>query len=57
MFREFQYEDLTFAIFPKIGARVADIYGAWAANSVGDIVDILMQMLEVSFFLFSEQKH
>lgn len=51
MFQEFQLENITFGIFPKIGARVADVYGAWAKNSVGDIIDILMQMLEVRFIV------
>ena len=48
MFMEFQFEDIVFGIFPKVGAEVLDAFGFWANNSVGDIVDMLMQMLEVS---------
>jgi hypothetical protein len=47
MLQEFQFEDITFGIFPKVGAQVSSVYGSWARNSVGDIVEILMQMLEV----------
>jgi hypothetical protein len=53
MFQEFQLDDLTFAIFPKVGARVSDVYGSWAKNSVGDIIEVLMQMLEVRFIFCS----
>ena len=48
MFMEFRFEDIVFGIFPKVGAEVLDAFGFWANNSVGDIVDMLMQMLEVS---------
>ena len=49
MFMEFQFEDIVFGIFPKVGAEMLDAFGFWANNSVGDIVDMLMQTLEVSF--------
>ena len=49
MFAEFQLEDVIFGIFPKVGGEILDAYGYWANNSVGDIVEMLMQMLEVSF--------
>jgi hypothetical protein len=48
MFQEFLFEDLVFGIFPKVGAEGSDVYGAWAKNSVGDVVGIIIQMLEVS---------
>jgi hypothetical protein len=48
MFTEFHFHDVVFGIFPKVGWMVADAYHWWAKNSVGDIVDILMQALEVS---------
>ena len=51
MFQEFKFEDIIFGVFPKVGAVVSDVYGTWAKNSVGDIVEILMQMLEVRFFV------
>ena len=50
MIMEFQFEDIVFGIFPKVGADVMYAFGRfWRNNSVGDITDILMQMLEVSF--------
>ena len=48
MFMEFQFEDIVFGIFPKVGAEILDAFGFWPKNSAGDIVDMLMQMLEVS---------
>jgi hypothetical protein len=52
MFSEFQFEDIIFGIFPKVGAdggEMVETYGDWAKNSVGDIIEMLMQMLEVRF--------
>ena len=49
MFMEFQFEDIVFGIFPKTGGETLSAFGYWANNSVGDIIDMLMQMLEVSF--------
>ena len=50
MIMEFQFEDIVFGIFPKVGADVMYAFGGfWPNNSVGDIIDMLMQMLEVSF--------
>ena len=49
MIMEFQFEDIVFGIFPKVGADVMYAFGFWPNNSVGDITDMLMQMLEVSF--------
>jgi hypothetical protein len=49
MFREIQFEDIIFGIFPKVGAEMSKAFGSWPNNSVGDIIDMLMQMLEVSF--------
>ena len=51
MFAEFQFEDIIFGIFPKVGSGISYAYGYWAKNSVGDIIEMLMQMLEVSFTL------
>lgn len=47
MLAEFQLEDITFGIFPKVGGTVRHAYDYWAKNSVGDIIEMLMQMLEV----------
>ena len=49
MIMEFQFEDIVFGIFPKVGAEMLDAFGFWPNNSVGDIIDMLLQMLEVSF--------
>ena len=48
MFTEFHFYDVVFGIFPKVGQIMEDAYHWWAKNSVGDVVDMLMQMLEVS---------
>ena len=47
MIMEFQFEDIVFGVFPKVGAEMFDAFGFWPNNSVGDIIDMLMQMLEV----------
>ena len=52
MFAEFHFEDIVFGIFPKVGGEVKRPYGFWAKNSVGDIIEMLMQMLEVSFTFY-----
>lgn len=49
MLAEFQFEDITFGIFPKVGGSVQHAYGCWTKNSVGDNIEMLMQMLEVNF--------
>ncbi|KAI0636470.1 hypothetical protein C8Q77DRAFT_1269334 [Trametes polyzona] len=45
------FEDITFGVFPRIAAEVADSYDAWPENSVGDILDMVMQCLEALGFL------
>lgn len=47
LFQQLVFEDIVFGVFPKIGARVFDIVGRWAKNSVGDVLEMVMQMLEV----------
>jgi hypothetical protein len=49
MFTEFHLDDIVFGIFPKVGGSMFEAYDFWAKNSVGDIIDMLMQALEVSF--------
>jgi hypothetical protein len=49
MFMELQFEDIIFGIFPKVGADVKYAFNFSPNNSVGDIIDMLMQMLEVSY--------
>ena len=47
LWREVSIGDLTFALFPFIGYNLENCYGLWARNSVGDIIDMIMQALEV----------
>ncbi|KAF9459690.1 hypothetical protein BDZ94DRAFT_1001692 [Collybia nuda] len=51
MFAEFQFEDIIFGVFPKVGASVRNAYDSWPNNSVGDVVEMLMQMLEALAFI------
>jgi hypothetical protein len=48
MFSEFHFDDHIFGIFPRVGGMVAQSYDWWAKNSVGDIIDVLMQALAVN---------
>ncbi|KAF8187529.1 hypothetical protein BJ912DRAFT_1109354 [Pholiota molesta] len=41
MLSEFQFEDIIFGIFPVVGFELRDLYGYWAQNSAGDIVEAL----------------
>lgn len=50
MLSEFQFEDITFGIFPKAGASLTDAYGD-LRNSVGDVVEMIMQMLEALSYI------
>lgn len=45
---ELHLDDITFGVFPKVGYTLAHAYGFYAKNSVGDIIDMVMQALEVS---------
>ena len=47
MLEEVQFDDITFGIFPRVGSSLSEAYGRWAQNSVGDVLDMLMQALEV----------
>jgi hypothetical protein len=49
MFAELQFEDIILGVFPKVGAGLFEAYSSWTKNSVGDIINMVMQMLEVSF--------
>ena len=44
---EAQFEDIVFTICPLVGHSMDACYGFWAKNSVGDIVDMIIQALEV----------
>lgn len=55
MFAEFQpFEDVVFGIFPKVGGQMSEAYGAWAKNSAGDVVEMILQMLEALEFIHSQ---
>jgi len=47
MLDEIQFEDIVLGVFPKIGQSMFEAFGGWPRNSVGDILDMIMQMLEV----------
>ncbi|KAI8982909.1 kinase-like domain-containing protein [Trametes punicea] len=53
LFDIFQLEDITFGVFPRVGFSMADAYGSWAENSVGDVIDMIMQCLETLGYLHS----
>lgn len=48
LWQEVQFEDIIFTVCPYVGFPLRSAYGGWAKNSVGDIVDMLLQALEVS---------
>ncbi|KAK7691871.1 hypothetical protein QCA50_005275 [Cerrena zonata] len=51
LFREFTFEDIVFGIFPRAGGCFEEAWGYWAKNSVGDILDMILQILEGVVFL------
>ena len=57
MFAEIHFEDIIFGIFSIIGGEMCCAYEYWPKNSVGDIIEMLMQMLEVSFTFTSCPSH
>lgn len=48
MFAEFQIEDIIFGFFLKAGDSCQRAYNSWPKNSVGDVIDMLIQMSEAS---------
>ncbi len=40
-------DDITFAVFPKVANSCSELYHTWAESSVGDILDMIAQCLEV----------
>lgn len=53
LWNEVQFEDIVFTVCPYVGYNMRGAYGEWAKNSVGDIVDMILQALEVSSVLLS----
>ncbi|KIM74717.1 hypothetical protein PILCRDRAFT_695592 [Piloderma croceum F 1598] len=48
---EFRLDDIVFGIFPRVGARMEEVFGYWPSNSVGDVMDMLLQALEALAFI------
>ena len=48
LWHEVHFEDIVFTVCPYVGYNMRFAYGKWAKNSVGDIVDMILQALEVS---------
>ncbi|KAK0236976.1 hypothetical protein EDD85DRAFT_1007503, partial [Armillaria nabsnona] len=48
---EFAFKDIIFGFFPKVGAPMEEAFGYWAQNSVGDVLDMIMQALEGLAFI------
>ena len=42
-----EFDDITFGVFPKVSYSCSDVYGSWAQSSVGDILEVIAQCLEV----------
>ncbi|CAL1711543.1 unnamed protein product [Somion occarium] len=51
LLREFCFEDIVFGVFPRAGGCLTEAFGYWAKNSVGDILDMILQALEGLSFL------
>ena len=49
LWHEVHFEDIIFTVCPYVGFNMRGAYGEWAKNSVGDILDMLLQALEVRF--------
>lgn len=48
LLQEIHVDDMTFGVFPCAGGALEDAYRFWAKNSVGDLADMILQMLSVS---------
>ena len=47
------FEDVTLGLFPFTGGSMDDAFGVWPKNSVGDVIDMILQALEVSFWEYA----
>ncbi len=52
----FEYNDLTFGVFPLVAVSLTRSINSWPKNTVEDIMDMLMQAIEVIFPL-DEPRH
>ena len=57
LLQEFALEDVIFGVFPKTGALLEEAWCSWAKNSVGDILDMFLQILVVKISLVSCTKN
>ncbi|KAL1685106.1 hypothetical protein GGG16DRAFT_129605 [Schizophyllum commune] len=46
LLREIQVGNITLGLFPRVADTMEVVFGFWAKNSVGDILDVIMQALE-----------
>ncbi|KAL1673095.1 hypothetical protein EV122DRAFT_294430 [Schizophyllum commune] len=53
LLQDINLEHVTFAAFPYVAQPMERIYGGWAKNSVGDILDAVMQALEGLSYIHS----
>ncbi|KAF8958024.1 kinase-like domain-containing protein [Flammula alnicola] len=55
MWAELNFKDVVFGIFPKVGPGISlsEMYDFWAKNSVGDVIEMIMQALEGLAFIHS----
>jgi len=51
LWQEVEFEDITFTVAPFVAYNLRECYGFWAKNSVGDIVDMILQALEAIAFV------
>ncbi|KAH9830782.1 kinase-like domain-containing protein [Rhodofomes roseus] len=51
LWKEVQFDDIVFMVSPYVGHSMEQCYGRWANNSVGDIVDMILQALEAIVFV------
>ncbi|KAH9894851.1 hypothetical protein C8Q73DRAFT_691846 [Cubamyces lactineus] len=51
LWREVFFEDMVFGVFPFIGERLHVCYASWLKNSVGDIINMVLQALEALSFV------
>ncbi|KAK7676488.1 hypothetical protein QCA50_005304 [Cerrena zonata] len=51
MFDTINFEDVTLGLFPLTGNDMGRAFGFWPKNSVGDVVDMILQALEGLAFL------
>ncbi|EPT02659.1 hypothetical protein FOMPIDRAFT_99158 [Fomitopsis schrenkii] len=51
LWHEVQFDDLVFTVVPYVGYSMRECYGEWAKDSVGDIIDMILQALEAIAFV------